>query len=90
MNILKNAIEASPNSITVEAGVKADDTVEIKIANDGEPIADETANHIFTPFFTTRKEGNGIGLSLSRRIVTHLGGTLSLKTRPITCFSIRL
>ena len=51
MNILKNAIEASPNSITVEAGVKADDTVEIKIANDGEPIADETANHIFYSIF---------------------------------------
>ena len=90
INIIKNAIEANPDSITVEAEVKADDSVEIRISNDGEPIPEETAEHIFTPFFTTRQSGNGIGLSLSRRIITHLGGTLSFKIRPITSFSINL
>lgn len=90
INIIKNAVEANPDSITVEAEVKADDSVEIRIANDGELIPEETAEHIFTPFFTTRRSGNGIGLSLSRRIITHLGGTLSFKTRPITSFSINL
>ena len=90
LNIMKNAIEANPSRISVEADEKADESVEIRIANDGEPIDDETAKHIFTPFFTTREGGSGIGLSLSRRIVTHLGGTLSLKTRPLTCFSVRI
>ncbi|MDE7347800.1 MAG: PAS domain-containing sensor histidine kinase [Muribaculaceae bacterium] len=90
INILKNAIEANPRTISVEADLKADESVEIRIANDGEPISEETAEHIFTPFFTTRESGNGIGLSLSRRIVTHLGGTLSFKTRPMTCFSVRI
>lgn len=90
INIIKNAVEANPDSITVEAEVKADDSVEIRISNDGELIPEETAEHIFTPFFTTRQSGNGIGLSLSRRIITHLGGTLSFKTRPITSFSINL
>lgn len=90
INIVKNAIEANPDCITVEAEVKADDSVEIRISNDGELIPEETAEHIFTPFFTTRPSGNGIGLSLSRRIITHLGGTLSFKTRPITSFSINL
>lgn len=90
INILKNAIEANPTSISIEADVKADETVEIRISNDGELISEKTAEHIFTPFFTTRASGSGIGLSLSRRIITHLGGTLTLKTRPYTCFSIRI
>ncbi|MDE5997546.1 MAG: ATP-binding protein, partial [Muribaculaceae bacterium] len=90
INILKNAIEANPQNISIEADEKADESVEIRISNDGELISEETAEHIFTPFFTTRSSGNGIGLSLSRRIITHLGGTLSLKTRPATCFTVRL
>ncbi len=90
LNILKNAVEASPKTICIEAEEKSDESVEIRISNDGETITDETAEHIFTPFFTTRETGNGIGLSLSRRIITHLGGTLTLKTRPMTCFSVRI
>lgn len=90
INILKNAIEAQPSNIMIEADEKADESVEIRILNDGELISEENAKHIFTPFFTTRTAGSGIGLSLSRRIITHLGGTLSLKTRPTTCFSVRI
>ncbi|MDE6380136.1 MAG: PAS domain-containing sensor histidine kinase [Muribaculaceae bacterium] len=90
INILKNAIEANPRTIAIEADVKADDSVEIRISNDGEAISEETAQHMFTPFFTTRESGNGIGLSLSRRIITHLGGTLTFKTKPVTCFSVKI
>lgn len=90
LNIMKNAVEANPRHISVEAEEKTDESVEIRISNDGEPIPDETAGHIFTPFFTTRESGSGIGLSLSRRIITHLGGTLTFKTRPITSFSVRI
>ena len=90
LNILKNAIEANAKTIDIEATVKADESVEIDISNDGDPIPEETAGHIFTPFFTTRERGSGIGLSLSRRIITHLGGTLSCRTHPLTSFSIRL
>lgn len=90
LNILKNAVEANPSRISIEADEKADESVEIRISNDGEPIPEETAAHIFTPFFTTRESGSGIGLSLSRRIITHLGGSLTFKTHPVTCFSVRL
>lgn len=90
LNIVKNAAEAHPAHISIEAGVKADESVEIRISNDGAPISDEIAGQIFTPFFTTRPHGSGIGLSLSRRIVTHLGGTLTLSIRPRTCFVVRI
>ena len=90
LNIIKNAIEANPSRISVNAEEKADESVEIRISNDGDPIPDNAAEHIFTPFFTTRESGNGIGLSLSRRIVAHLGGSLTFKTCPITSFSVRI
>lgn len=90
LNIVKNAAEAHPTAIAIEANVKADESVEIRISNDGELIPDDLAGQIFTPFFTTRPSGNGIGLSLSRRIVSHLGGTLTLATRPRTCFAVRI
>lgn len=90
LNILKNAIEANPSLVEVEASLRADEAVEIRISNDGEPISDETAEHLFTPFFTTRPSGSGIGLSLSRRLITHLGGTLTFKTQPVTSFIIRI
>ncbi len=90
LNIIKNAVEANSSVVSIETDLKADESVEIRISNDGDPIPEEAVGQIFTPFFTTRDSGSGIGLSLSRRIITHLGGTLTLKTKPETCFIIRL
>lgn len=90
LNIIKNAIEANPSQIRINAEEKADESVEIRISNDGDSIPDDAAEHIFTPFFTTRESGSGIGLSLSRRIVAHLGGALTFKTGSITSFSVRI
>lgn len=90
LNILKNAVEASSSMITVEADIRDDESVEITLANNGDVIPEEIASKIFTPFFTTKSGGSGIGLSLSRRIIDRLGGTLSLTTRPHTRFTIRL
>ncbi len=88
VNLLKNAVEARPTLIEVTAKVRDDEDVEIAVANNGDTISDELAGQIFTPFFTTKPSGSGIGLSLCRRIVTALGGTLTLSTRPTTRFSI--
>lgn len=90
INILKNASEANPKSIRMEADVRPDESVEIRISNDGDIIDNAIAGEIFTPFFTTKPGGSGIGLSLSRRIMAHLGGTLTLHTTPETCFVIRI
>ena len=63
----------------------------LTIENDGQPIPPSDVDRIFTPFFTTKPGGSGIGLSLSRRIVTLNRGTLSLtSTTPRTRFALTL
>ena len=56
----------------------ADEHVFIYVSNDGPVIPEEVAKQIFVPFFTTKQDGNGIGLSLSRQIMKLSGGSISL------------
>lgn len=72
-NLCTNAIQAGARSITITAS----DNI-IEVANDGTPIPPELADDIFIPFFSTRDNGSGIGLILSRRIMTSFGGSLTL------------
>lgn len=88
VNIMKNALEASPKHLWVSARVREDELVEICITNDGDRIEPEIASQIFTPFFSTKPSGSGIGLSLSRRIMKRLGGTLTVSPAPYTRFTI--
>ncbi len=90
LNLLKNALEAGASQIDLKASVKEDEAVQIEVTNDGAPIDPELAAQIFTPFFTTKGSGSGIGLSLSRRMVTRRGGTLTLMPGPKTGFRILL
>ena len=90
VNLLKNAVEAGCTHVDVECKIRHDESVEIAVANDGEKIPDEVASEIFTPFYTTKECGSGIGLSLSRRIIARLNGTLTLTTTPYTRFTIVL
>jgi signal transduction histidine kinase len=55
-----------------------DDEVIIQIANDGAPIPPESQEQIFVPFYTTKKEGSGIGLALARQIMRNHNGTIDL------------
>ena len=50
----------------------------VQVANDGEPIPVSAQEQIFVPFFTTKKEGSGIGLSISRQIMRQHNGTIDL------------
>lgn len=89
-NILKNAVEASPSRIAINARVRNDEAVEIRISNDGDPIPADMAVQIFTPFFTTKPTGSGVGLSLSQRLIHRMSGTLTLVTPSPATFSIIL
>ena len=55
-----------------------DDDVIIQVANDGEPIPVSAQEQIFIPFYTTKKEGSGIGLSISRQIMRNHNGSIEL------------
>lgn len=81
-NLLKNAAEAVPagGHIWLKAYTGENDTVMIDVINNGPMIPDDIATHIFVPFFTTKKDGSGIGLSISRQIMRVSNGFISLIT----------
>lgn len=94
-NIIKNAIEAGACSIDIRI---ADDegtnhnsdngkpVTRLLISNDGQRIAPEVAREIFIPFFTTKRTGQGIGLSLARQMMIACGGDLWLADTPVAGF----
>lgn len=78
INLIKNALQAGAKNIVITAKMgKEDDTI-VRVANDGEPIPVSAQEQIFIPFFTTKKDGSGIGLSLSRQIMRNHNGTIEL------------
>ena len=82
VNLLKNAREAvdgrSEGYVGVSACIASDETVRIDVSNNGGAIPAEVSDNIFTPFFTTKPCGSGIGLSVSRRIMQLHNGSLRL------------
>ena len=71
-------VEAGAKHIDISAKMGKDDDVIIQVANDGEPIPPAAQEQIFIPFYTTKKEGSGIGLSISRQIMRNHNGTIEL------------
>ena len=84
VNLLKNATEAlleqeGERKITIRSTIDAEERIQIEITNNGSAIPAEVAENIFTPFFTTKTDGSGIGLAVSRQIIRLHGGSLRLK-----------
>lgn len=77
-NLIKNAIQAGATDIRITADLNSDDQTIIRVANNGKPIPLRQQEEIFVPFYTTKPNGTGIGLSLSRQIMTKHNGTLNL------------
>jgi len=78
INLIKNALQAGAQNIRIRASLGKDDETIIRIYNDGEPIPMESQEQIFIPFYTTKKEGSGIGLSISRQIMRQHNGSIDL------------
>ena len=78
INLIKNALQAGAGHVDITARMGKDDDVIVRVANDGEPIPVSAQEQIFIPFFTTKKDGSGIGLSLSRQIMRNHNGTIEL------------
>ena len=85
MNLAKNAVEAEAKTMVIEQVEESAITqlLTLYIGNDGLPIPAENRQSLFVPFFTTKRGGSGIGLSLSRRMMIQQGGMLDLAETPL-------
>lgn len=97
INLLKNALEAVENEeipyirLTTHLSSNKRDFI-ISITDNGKGILPEVMERIFVPFFTTKTNGSGIGLSICKQIVTLHGGTITASSKPgdKTTFSVVL
>ncbi|MCF6266858.1 MAG: ATP-binding protein [Desulfuromusa sp.] len=87
VNLLRNAVDAMyacpQRNLWIKVSI-SDQDVEISVSDSGSGIAEQDIDELFTPFFTTKEVGKGLGLglSISYRIVADLGGTIRAQNRP--------
>jgi two-component system, sporulation sensor kinase E len=81
VNLVKNAMQAMTNGgkLTLATG-ETDETVWVEVADTGGGIPQEQLNRIFEPFYTTKKQGSGLGLMIVQRIVRDHGGRIDLES----------
>jgi signal transduction histidine kinase len=87
LNVLLNAIEATGEGGCVSVDIRifsrknGENFLQIEIRDTGRGIPEEHLDNVFTPFFTTKDKGSGLGLSISHQIVQEHGGTISVESR---------
>lgn len=94
-NLLQNALQAVPESKTPVIRVEeemVEDRVLIRVIDNGEGIAAELQPFIFTPNFTTKMSGTGLGLAMCKRMTEQAGGNISFTSVPGegTVFTVEL
>ena len=83
VNIIRNALQASPTDIIVMLNAAySEREIQISVSDDGTGIPEEIQPRIFMPNFTTKSNGNGLGLAISKHIVEASGGHISFETSP--------
>lgn len=86
INLILNAIDATKSretpQISIVASQNVNNRITIDIADNGHGIKPDLMDKIFMPFFTSKKEGSGVGLSLSRQIMQMHKGAISVKSKP--------
>ena len=82
INLILNAIEAMPNggSLSISSD-GTDDTLRLEIADSGRGISEEELKNIFEPFYTTKKEGLGLGMPYAKKIIAQHGGDMTVDSR---------
>lgn len=84
LNLLINARQAMPSGghLTLSAGADDEGNLRLAVADTGTGIANEIRDDIFNPYFTTKPDGTGLGLHVTKRIVEDLGGQMQLESFP--------
>jgi signal transduction histidine kinase len=92
LNLVINAIDATAKGGRVELGAATDSAgVRVWVRDDGAGIAPEFRVRLFQPYFTTKRNGTGLGLFMARKLLADHGGTIECEpTGPGTTFSVRL
>lgn len=92
VNLVRNAVQASPGGAAVALRGKAGDgAYVVEVEDQGGGIPPESLPRIFEPFFTTREKGSGLGLPLAKKLLEAHRGALAVESRPgRTLFSMRL
>jgi len=83
LNLFKNAIEAMPNGGELRVSIylsKSEDTVCIEVSDTGCGISEADLRSIFRPFYSTKPDGTGLGLSFCRRVTEEHGGEIRVKS----------
>jgi signal transduction histidine kinase len=90
MNIIKNAIESIGNNGEIQIRIESVPARRLLIRDNGLGIPSEVQKNIFTPFFSTKVDGQGIGLTIVREILINHGFDFALETKNdgFTDFSI--
>ena len=86
-NEQKNDDEQERGLISIKTSCNESESIVIEVSNNGPAIPDEEAAHIFIPFFTTKENGSGVGLSVARQIMRLSGGSIILKKTPASSFT---
>ncbi|MFO1225502.1 sensor histidine kinase [Roseateles sp.] len=79
LQAMENAAPGTPRELRLAARLRAERWVELSVRDHGPGIPAEVAKQLFTPFFTTRGEGMGLGLSLCRTVIEQHGGALDFE-----------
>ena len=84
LNLVKNSIDATESSankaIEIDVYLAANGRTVISVSDNGKGVSGEDLDKVFVPFFTTKENGNGIGMSLSKQIVNMHGGTITVQS----------
>jgi signal transduction histidine kinase len=81
VNLIDNAVDASPydSEVNIRASTEQSDII-IIIKDHGAGMARETLEHLFMPFYTTKNEGTGLGMPISKKVIEAHGGTLCIQS----------
>ncbi|NIP43118.1 MAG: ATP-binding protein [candidate division Zixibacteria bacterium] len=83
-NLVKNAIEASPEKGLVYVRINHDSTLNsfiIEVEDSGPGIPEENRMNVFSPFFTTKEDGTGLGLAIVKKLVSSMAGSVEIDNK---------
>lgn len=90
-NLLKNAIESSPENVEIEIIISEEKNfLIIQILDNGEGLPDDYSEKIFNPYFTTKNIGSGIGLAIVKKFVEAANGKIIIKPRQLKGTEVKL